>query len=204
VSPRSTTIVRFAVVGEDPLARAGLVALLASDPDLALVGQGEPADTGRFAAQADVVVWDAGAGPLGGGLEEGLGVVVALVGDERQAVLALGAGARGVLPRDVSASRLAAAIAAANIGLIVVDETFGAVLGRREGPPTPLPEPLTPRELEVLTLLGQGLSNKAISARLGISESTAKFHVNSILGKLEVGSRSEAIVHASRLGLLVL
>ena len=197
-------VIRFAVVGDDSLARAGLVALLASHDELVLVGQGAPAEAGRLAAQADVVLWDAGAGPLGGGLEEGLGLVVALVSDERQAVLALGAGARGALPRDVSARRLAAAIAAANAGLVVVDESLGEALGRREGPPTPLPEPLTPRELEVLTLLGEGLSNKAISARLGVSESTAKFHVNSILGKLGVASRSEAIVHASRLGLLIL
>jgi two-component system, NarL family, nitrate/nitrite response regulator NarL len=204
VSPRAGTFVRFAVVGDDPLARAGLVALLASEPALALVGQGTPADAARLVAQADVVLWDAGPGSLGGGLEDGPGVVVALVADERQAVLALAAGARGVLPRDVSARRLAAAIAAANAGLVVVDESLGEVLGRREGAPASLPEPLTPRELEVLALLGQGLSNKAISARLGISESTAKFHVNSILGKLGVASRSEAIVHASRLGLLIL
>jgi DNA-binding NarL/FixJ family response regulator len=95
-------------------------------------------------------------------------------------------------------------VAAANEGLLVVDDAFRDMLGRRDGAVEPPAEPLTRRELEVLTLLGQGLSNKAIASHLGISESTAKFHVNSILGKLGVASRSEAIVHASRLGLVIL
>jgi DNA-binding NarL/FixJ family response regulator len=195
---------RVAVVGEDPLARAGLVALLAALGEVTVSGQGSPVEARRLTPHADVVLWDAGpAGGLGGGFEEDSGAVIALVGDERQAVLAFSSGARGILPRDVGASRLAAALAAVGDGLLVIDESFGEALGRRDGPLT-LPEPLTPRELEVLALLGQGLSNKAIAGALGISESTAKFHVNSILGKLGVGSRSEAIVHASRLGLVIL
>ncbi|HZY06001.1 MAG TPA: response regulator transcription factor, partial [Anaeromyxobacteraceae bacterium] len=71
-------------------------------------------------------------------------------------------------------------------------------------PAPALDEPLTPRELEVLGLLAEGLPNKAIAARLGISEHTAKFHVNAILGKVGAESRSEAIVRAARLGLVVL
>ncbi|HEX9940563.1 MAG TPA: response regulator transcription factor, partial [Thermoanaerobaculia bacterium] len=66
------------------------------------------------------------------------------------------------------------------------------------------PETLTPRELEVLQLLSQGLPNKLIAQRLGISEHTVKFHVNAVLGKLGVQSRSEAIVQAVRSGLVVL
>jgi DNA-binding NarL/FixJ family response regulator len=65
-------------------------------------------------------------------------------------------------------------------------------------------EPLTPREGEVLRLIAEGLPNKTIAARLEISESTVKFHVNAILGKLGVESRSEAIVQAARLGLVIL
>jgi len=173
---------------------------------LALVGQGSPLDAGRLSAGADVVLWDAGsgAGALGGAFDDLGAAVLALVGDERQAVLALGLGARGVLARDVGAARLAVAVAAANEGLLVVDDAFRDTLGRRDAALEPPAEPLTRRELEVLALLGQGLSNKAIASHLGISESTAKFHVNSILGKLGVTSRSEAIVHASRLGLVIL
>jgi len=65
-------------------------------------------------------------------------------------------------------------------------------------------EGLTAREREVLALLAEGLGNKAIAARLGVSEHTAKFHVNAILGKLGVESRAEAIVHAARAGLVTL
>ena len=65
-------------------------------------------------------------------------------------------------------------------------------------------EGLTAREREVLALLAEGLANKAIAARLGISEHTAKFHVNAILAKLGAESRSAAIVKAARLGLVAL
>ncbi|HSB20718.1 MAG TPA: helix-turn-helix transcriptional regulator, partial [Anaeromyxobacteraceae bacterium] len=64
--------------------------------------------------------------------------------------------------------------------------------------------PLTPRELEVLPLLAEGLSNKQIAARLGIAERTAKFHVESILGKLPAATRAEAVAVAARRGLLAI
>lgn len=63
---------------------------------------------------------------------------------------------------------------------------------------------LTPRELEALRLLAEGLPNKTIASRLGISEHTAKFHVNSILSKLGAQSRTEAVTRATRLGLTLL
>jgi two-component system, NarL family, nitrate/nitrite response regulator NarL len=90
-------------------------------------------------------------------------------------------------------------------GLLALDESFATILLRdAPSPPEELAEPLTRRELEVLQLLSQGLPNKRIAQRLGISEHTVKFHVNALLGKLGVQSRSEAIVHAVRLGLVVL
>ena len=68
----------------------------------------------------------------------------------------------------------------------------------------PLIEELTPRELAVLRLVAEGLPNKTIAVKLGISEHTVKFHVNAILGKLGVASRTEAVVRATRLGLIFL
>jgi DNA-binding NarL/FixJ family response regulator len=68
----------------------------------------------------------------------------------------------------------------------------------------PLAEPLTPRETEVLALVAEGLSNKAIADQLGISDQTAKFHVASIAGKLGAANRTEAVRHAVRRGLIVL
>jgi two-component system, NarL family, response regulator YdfI len=66
----------------------------------------------------------------------------------------------------------------------------------------PLPEPLTPRELDVLGLMAEGLPNKAIAARLGISDQTVKFHVASITGKLSAANRTEAVRIALRRGFL--
>jgi len=61
---------------------------------------------------------------------------------------------------------------------------------------------LTPRELEVLTLLAEGASNKTIARRLGISVHTAKFHVGSLLDKLDAVGRTDALAHAARLGVI--
>jgi len=63
---------------------------------------------------------------------------------------------------------------------------------------------LTPRELEVLALLAEGASNKAIARRLGISAHTAKFHVASLIEKLDAVSRTDAVAHAARLGVIIL
>lgn len=63
---------------------------------------------------------------------------------------------------------------------------------------------LTPRELEVLALLAEGASNKAIARRLGISVHTAKFHVGSLIDKLDAISRTDAVAHAARLGVILL
>jgi DNA-binding CsgD family transcriptional regulator len=64
--------------------------------------------------------------------------------------------------------------------------------------------PLTPRELEVLTLLAEGLSNKAIARRLGISVHTAKFHVGALIDKLDAVGRTDAVAHAARRGVIQL
>jgi DNA-binding CsgD family transcriptional regulator len=64
--------------------------------------------------------------------------------------------------------------------------------------------PLTPRELEVLTLLAEGLSNKAIARRLGISVHTAKFHVGALIDKLDAIGRTDAVAHAARRGVIQL
>ena len=203
---------RFVIVAEDPLVRAGLAALLEHEPGLSLVAQlGGDEDVVRMALEAGaaVALWDLGAAS-GSRLERlaqaaaGL-PTLALVQDDQDAAEALAAGARGALSRAADGRRVAAALAAARQGLLVVDEPLAAlVLRPRQGRPAALVEPLTPRESEVLQLLAQGLPNKAIAERLGISDHTAKFHVNAILGKLGAQSRTEAIVHAARLGLVLL
>ncbi len=200
---------RLLVVSADPLARGGLGMLLGAVPGLLVVEQvapGREAQASLARSSPEVAAFDLGPGDGFAGPLRDLAArlpVVALLSAEPQAAEALAAGARGALFRDAAAERVAAALAAAARGLTVLDAGLAASVVR--APPAPaLDEPLTPRELEVLTLLAEGLANKAIAARLGISEHTAKFHVNAILGKLGAESRSEAIVRAARLGLVVL
>jgi DNA-binding NarL/FixJ family response regulator len=76
--------------------------------------------------------------------------------------------------------------------------------GSRRDEGDPRDEPLTPREIEVVELLAEGLSNKAIAARLGISDQTVKFHVASISGKLGAANRTDAVRRAVRRGLVSL
>jgi two-component system nitrate/nitrite response regulator NarL len=200
--------VRVLVVGADPLARAGLISVLGGRADVTLAGEASPGDAEEAAARtsAAAIVWDLGVAPEAGAAirppAERL-PVVALAATDGAAADALRAGARAVLLRGSPADAIAAALVAAERGLAVLDPALS-----REWVHAPEPAPgadaLTAREREVLGLLGEGLANKAIAARLGISEHTAKFHVNAILAKLGVGSRAEAIVRAARLGLLVL
>jgi two-component system, NarL family, nitrate/nitrite response regulator NarL len=197
---------RVWIVGEDPLARAGLVAIVAGRHRLVVAGESSAASFPAEAGDADVVLWDLGPGspdpwrPGEGGLPW---PVVVVIDDPQRVAEALGAGARGILSREAEPGRLAAALHAAAAGLVVVDESFVPALAPAR-PRGELAEPLTPREQEVLGLLAEGLSNRRIAGQLGISEHTAKFHVNAILGKLGAQSRSEAIVQGARLGLIVL
>ena len=188
---------RIAVAGADALSRAGLVAILGGRRELTVVADHGMEAVAGPEVDAVVTLWD-------GRLDEPVPPVVALLGDEDAVAAALAAGARGILPRDAPADRIAAALVAVSQGLLAIDEAFEAAVVSRRQPAEPLIEPLTPREREVLALLADGLANKAIAQRLGISESTVKFHVNAILGKLAVENRSEAIVQAARLGLVVL
>ncbi len=198
--------VRVLVVGDDPLGRRGLAATLAGRADVAVAGEARGDDAAHAAAALSpaVVLWDLGAGgAVPAELAAGPVPLVALAAAEPQAADALRAGARAALFRGASADALAAAAIAAARGLAVLDASLASEWLR---PPEPAAsaEGLTAREREVLALLAEGLANKAIAARLGISEHTAKFHVNAILAKLGAESRAAAIVKAARLGLVAL
>lgn len=206
--------VRVVIVGDDPLARAGLAAVLGARPSVLVVAQAGPGQELAGTVEAlgpDVVLWDLGrdppdAEPQGFSPAPPSGIpVVALVGDDATAAQAIASGMQAVLPRDAGAGALSAAIAAAAEGLIVFDRAFAPAdrATRDRDASTPVEE-LTPRELEVLQLLAEGLPNKTIARRLGISEHTVKFHLNAVLGKLDAHSRTEAVTRAARLGLIIL
>jgi DNA-binding NarL/FixJ family response regulator len=166
----------------------------------------------------EVVIWDLGWtaepeldsrgpdrwGPLLAYVEAGAAVLV-LLGSAGTAAELWAGGVRGLLSRQASGAGLEAAVSALAQGWAVVDpalvEQVPWAAARPERGPL---EELTGRELEVLQLLAEGLPNKSIALRLAISEHTVKFHVNSILRKLEAQSRTEAVVQATRLGLILL
>ncbi|MAT98743.1 MAG: helix-turn-helix transcriptional regulator [Anaerolineaceae bacterium] len=212
--------VSVAIVANDPLARAGLAALLAAEPGCDIVAQMNLADwladlqateavNDWPLAQLDGVVWDVGWEPLATlPDDEPFPLpVVALLPDETAVSQLWSLGIQAMLRRDAPSAAIVAALQASLHGLATLDPEFvTAVL-----PDTPLstdalPEftELTPRENEVLYLLAEGLTNKAIAHQLEISNHTVKFHVNAILGKLNAQSRTEAVVQATRLGLLLL
>lgn len=134
--------------------------------------------------------------------------VVLLVRDPAEAWAdALRRGAKAVLPSNASAAQIAAAVEAVAAGLFVFDaEDVDQILPPRtvDHSAEPLVEPMTPREVEVLRAMAEGLANKEIASRLGISENTVKFHVGSVMGKLGAGSRTEAVMLGIRRGLILL
>lgn len=207
------TVLRVLIIADDPLSRAGLATLLGNQPDCEVVGQivgDEESLAGLELFQADVILWD-----LGWDLEESVAQmadftsewpVVSLLPDESQALAVWETRVKGLLLRSVTGPVLRATLTAATQGLITLDPLLSESLLRSRSPVTQdaLVEDLTPRESEVLQLLAEGLSNKAIAHRLGISDHTVKFHVNAIMTKLAAQSRTEAVVRATQLGLILL
>ncbi|HTS83210.1 MAG TPA: response regulator transcription factor [Myxococcaceae bacterium] len=185
---------RVLLVSSDPLVRAGIAGLLAGSGTMVTVEPGAP---------ADAVVWDTPSAPPPS-LGPGAPPVLALVQGEQDARMALSRGAAGVVLRSADAATLQAALLAVARGLVVIEHGFGSLLPAPEARPAATAEAFTPREREVLALLARGLSNRDIAEALGISAHTAKFHVNSILQKLGVERRTEAVVRAARMGLVTL
>jgi NarL family two-component system response regulator YdfI len=138
----------------------------------------------------------------------GLPIPILLLMDAPNSALvtpALRAGIRGAIPSDATPQEIESAVHAVSAGLVVTTPTFLAELWPEPQIfPEELAEPLSSRELEVLDLLAEGLSNKLIAHRLNISEHTVKTHVASIFAKLGASSRTEAVSQAIRRGLVML
>ncbi len=199
------TQLRVLVVSLDRLSRAGLAAVLDQQPGLSVVGQISGDENSSLPLDVyapDVIVWDVSwETETAMVLPEDAPPVLALAGTGNQAAQTLAADTRGILSRDSSPEALAAAITALSQGLKVTDP---AVSGGSAPIAPSSGSLLTPREQEVLRLLAEGLPNKGVASRLDVSEHTVKFHVNSIMGKLNAQSRTEAVTLATRLGLLPL
>ena len=205
------TLLRVLVVCRDRLSRAGLAAVLDQQPGLSVVGQVFGDDNTLLPLDIyvpDVIVWDvswetSNAVNSLGLLPEDAPPVLALAVTSDQAAQARAAGAQALLSRDASPEALAAAAVALSHGLQVTDPALAGVSAVAT-PELGSASLLTPREQDVLKLLAEGLPNKGVASRLEVSEHTVKFHVNSIMGKLNAQSRTEAVILATRLGLLPL
>jgi two-component system, NarL family, response regulator YdfI len=215
-------VIRVFIVAASPLARSGLQQLLAS-PEIELVGSAVDLDSAAGLlsepeADPDVIVVDASrdSGANAANLSvtsSDIGADIPIVVLEPADNAATGSdllchGARAVLPAGVSPAELIAALRAVTSGLIVLHPTTIAAIPRAAVNTSRSTdewiEPLTKREKQVLQMLAAGLGNKEIAAKLNISDHTAKFHVGSILGKLGVSTRAEAVAMGVRRGLVLL
>ncbi len=196
-----------AVVADSPVVRRGLADILGSSPEFRVVGSAALEEARMLDVEAlDVVVEDIpdDATPEAALSRVPAGVpVLALVGRPERARELVRSGAQGALRRDASSESLTAASRAVAAGLYAFDrETIGPLLAPTAGPSDA--GTLTQREREVLELVANGLSNRAIGEALGVSEHTVKFHVRSLLDKLGADTRADAVAKAARRGLLTL
>jgi DNA-binding NarL/FixJ family response regulator len=173
-------------------------------PECRVAAGGTLEDDAVRGVPADLVVWDFGPA-LSAARDQLLKVTevdlpILALGPGALSAEALAAGAAGFLRRETSGARLRAALEAVALGLQVTEP---ATLPGTEAR-GPEPEELTAREMEVLQLLVEGLPNKEIARRLGISEHTVKFHVTTVLGKLGARTRTEAVTRAIRQGVIAL
>lgn len=194
-------MIRVLIAATSSVMRSGLESLISSTPGLEVAGTYP--DLGELdSLRADVV--------LSTESPQDVSPPMVLLSSETQPAWTpelVRLGVRAVLPRDASAAGIVAAVEAAAGGLAIIDpRELESLLGAA----VPVPSAangssvLTARELEVLRLLADGDANKNIAWKLGISEHTVKFHVASILAKLNASTRAEAVALGIRKGMILI
>jgi DNA-binding NarL/FixJ family response regulator len=211
--------IRVIVVDDQAIVREGLATVLSLLPDIEVLGQAADGAQGVALADSvlpDVVLMDLRM-PVLGGLEAtrqivaahpGIGILILTTfADEASAIDVLRAGARGYLTKDADRADVAAAIRAVAQGHTTLSADIGGRIFAASDSPavadaaavTPVETTLaatynlTPRELEVLALIGDGLNNTEIAGRLYVGVATVKTHINAIFAKLGVRDRAQAI-----------
>jgi DNA-binding NarL/FixJ family response regulator len=208
-------VIAIAIFSIDPVMRGTLEQLVREDPAIALLDAvDDPSKLHRLIdrSRVDVVVADALSREdlADWRLQNATPLLVLLDGtDDESRLDALNAGARAILTRTAAGDEIVAAIKAVVGGHVVLPhELLATLLGAGAISDGSLHGGgrvrLTPRERDVLTAMADGAPNKAIARRLGISFHTVKFHVAAILAKLDADSRTEAVMKAAQLGLVML
>ena len=209
---------RILIVAETLLARMGLSALLNERMDCDIVGQTTASDSLADEIevyQPDIILYDVGWNALlANDYLEAIGdfvlPVVILLSNEDDIETLLPTmtvfQSYGVLLSESDPDLVVSALQTVADGLVVIEPTLARTIFQSTLPNSSdeIVENLTPRENEVLQLLAKGMTNKAIAHTLEITEHTVKFHVTSIMTKLNAQSRTEAVVYATRLGLIIL
>jgi DNA-binding NarL/FixJ family response regulator len=210
---------RVLVVDDHALFRRGLIAVLDAEPGVTVVGEaadGLEAIEQVLGLRPDVVLLDVRMPHLDGiaacarikeACPETRVVMLSVSEDETDLYAAIRSGASGYLLKEISVEEVARAVRAVRGGQSLISprmagklmDEFAALARRVEENPRPASTPrLTDRELEVLSLVAEGLNNGDIAKRLFISQNTVKNHVRNILEKLQLHSRMEAVVYAVR------
>ena len=217
--------VRILIVDDLVLFRVGIAQILSKEPDLEVVAEAEDTRTAIEAAletSPDIILMDLSL-PHPGGIETtqkikrelpATSVIVLAVQEDEDALFdAIKAGAAAFILKDISPDDLVNVIRRVSNGeYLINDKVFAqpavasrvlkefrdlAIYGQ---PETPIFAPLSPREVEILDNIAQGMTNKQVAYQLSISEQTVKNHMSSILRKLSVNDRTQAVVYAMRQG----
>ena len=211
-------MIRVLIGARSEVVRAGLASLLTAEPRFQVVGTFSIDDvlTQVEDLQPEIVLLDLdspsdeslSAAIQSGGALVNSSVMILTEDPESLAVDVLGSGLRAILPRYATPEEIIAAIQAAATGLVALHpEVFDSMLSRiRPGQQSeldPSGQILTPREIEVLRMIAEGLGNKEIASKLSISDHTVKFHISSIFAKLSASNRAEAVTLGIRHGLIM-
>jgi DNA-binding NarL/FixJ family response regulator len=206
--------IRILVADDHPMLREGLVAVLGTQPDFEVVGEAaDGSEAVRLAEtlRPDVILLDLEMPGVDGvaALEElrdagstSRAIVFTAYDTDQRILGALRAGARGYLLKGASRTEIFDALRTVHAGGSLLEPGVTTRLLDQLRENSELREPLTPRELEVLVLISEGLHNSEIAGRLFVTERTVKFHVSSILAKLGADNRTEAVAVAARRGLI--
>jgi len=211
-------MVAIAIFSVDPVLRGNLEQLPREDPAITVVGIVDSPSTLLELTQkhhVDVVLAEAPPSDLLTDWQvrhqKTAWVLILDRADEETSLDALSTGASAILPRTANRTEIVTAIRAVANGLVLVQRQLLATVLNAQSPSSEQLNTsndgnaqLTPRELEVLTAMADGATNKAIARRLGISFHTVKFHVAAILEKLDADTRTEAVMKAAQLGIVML